>query len=57
MEETNKHREPKFYEMDGALRAYSNRSIAIAGLMGLTALIAVMGFFRSEEHTSELQSL
>ena len=45
MEETNKHREPKFYEMDGALRAYSNRSIAIAGVMGLTALIAVMGFF------------
>ena len=45
MEEKNKHREPKFYEMDGALRAYSNRSIAIAGVMGLTALIAVMGFF------------
>lgn len=45
MEGKTKHREPKFYEMDGALRAYSNRSIAIAGLMGLTALIAVMGFF------------
>jgi hypothetical protein len=45
MEERNKQREPKFYEMDGALRAYSNRSIAIAGVMGLTALIAVMGFF------------
>jgi VirB8 protein len=38
-------REPKFYEMDGALRAYSNRSLALAGLMGLTALLAVMGFF------------
>ena len=45
METKNHQREPKFYEMDGALRAYSNRSIAIAGLMGLTALIAVMGFF------------
>ena len=45
METKNNQREPKFYEMDGALRAYSNRSIAIAGLMGLTALIAVMGFF------------
>ena len=45
MDTNNKQREPKFYEMDGALRAYSNRSIAIAGLMGLTALIAVMGFF------------
>jgi VirB8 protein len=45
MEKKNKEREPKFYEMDGALRAYSNRSIAIAGVMGLTALIAVMGFF------------
>jgi VirB8 protein len=45
METKNHQREPKFYEMDGALRAYSNRSVAIAGLMGLTALIAVMGFF------------
>jgi hypothetical protein len=36
---------PKFYEMDGALRAYSNRSIALAGVMGLVALIAVAGFF------------
>jgi hypothetical protein len=35
---------PKFYEMDGALRAYSNRSIVLAGLMGLVALIAVAGF-------------
>jgi len=38
-------REPKFYEMDGALRAYSNRSLLIAGVMGLTALVAVLGFF------------
>jgi VirB8 protein len=45
MGKKNKQREPKFYEMDGALRAYSNRSIAIAGVMGLTTLIAVMGFF------------
>lgn len=36
---------PKFYEMDGALRAYSNRSIVLAGVMGLVALIAVAGFF------------
>ena len=36
---------PKFYEMDGALRAYSNRSIVLAGIMGLIALIAVVGFF------------
>ena len=35
---------PKFYEMDGALRAWSNRSIVIAGIMGLVALIAVAGF-------------
>ena len=37
-------REPKFYEMDGALRAYSNRSLVLAGVMGLTALVAVLGF-------------
>jgi hypothetical protein len=37
-------REPKFYEMDGALRAYSNRTLVIAGLMGVTALVAVIGF-------------
>jgi len=37
-------REPKFYEMDGALRAYSNRSLVLAGVMGLTALVAVIGF-------------
>lgn len=36
---------PKFYEMDGALRAYSNRSIVLAGIMSLIALIAVVGFF------------
>jgi hypothetical protein len=35
---------PKFYEMDGALRAYSNRSLVLAGLMGLVSLIAVSGF-------------
>jgi hypothetical protein len=35
---------PRFYEMDGALRAYSNRSIVVAGLMGLVALVAVAGF-------------
>ena len=35
---------PKFYEMDGALRAYSNRSMVLAGIMGLVALIAVAGF-------------
>jgi hypothetical protein len=39
-----KNETPRFYEMDGALRAYSNRSIVIAGLMGLVALIAVVGF-------------
>lgn len=35
---------PKFYEMDGALRAYSNRNLVLAGIMGLVALIAVAGF-------------
>jgi len=35
---------PRFYEMDGALRAYANRSIVIAGVMGLVALTAVVGF-------------
>ena len=35
---------PKFYEMDGALRAYANRSIVLAGIMGIVALIAVAGF-------------
>src|SRR6201993_1117025 len=35
---------PKFYEMDGALRAYSNRSIVVAGVMGFVSLIAVAGF-------------
>jgi hypothetical protein len=39
-----KNETPKFYEMDGALRAYSNRSIVLAGIMGLVALIAVAGF-------------
>src|SRR5580698_10547396 len=39
-----KNETPKFYEMDGALRAYSNRSIVIAGVMGLVALVSVVGF-------------
>lgn len=42
--EKKPEREPKFYEMDGALRAYSNRSLVIAGLMGLTAFVAIVGF-------------
>jgi hypothetical protein len=40
-----KNQAPKFYEMDGALRAYSNRNIVLASLMGVVALIAVAGFF------------
>ena len=43
--DAKKVREPKFYEMDGALRAYSNRSILLAGVMSLVALAAVVGFF------------
>ena len=39
-----KVREPKFYEMDGALRAYANRSLVVAGVMGLITLTAVVGF-------------
>jgi hypothetical protein len=39
-----KNETPRFYEMDGALRAYSNRSIVIAGVMGLVSLVAVAGF-------------
>jgi hypothetical protein len=35
---------PRFYEMDGALRAYANRSIVVATIMGMVALIAVAGF-------------
>lgn len=35
---------PKFYEADGALRAYSNRAIIIAVIAGLIALVAVAGF-------------
>jgi len=35
---------PRFYEMDGALRAYANRSIVIAGVMGLVAFVSVVGF-------------
>ena len=44
MKKDRSEREPKFYEMDGALRAYSNRTLVIAGLMGVTALVAVTGF-------------
>jgi hypothetical protein len=39
-----KDKSPRFYEMDGALRAYANRSIVTAGVMGLVALTAVVGF-------------
>jgi len=39
-----KNETPKFYEMDGALRAYSNRSLVLAGIMSLVALISVAGF-------------
>ena len=42
--QVEKVREPKFYEMDGALRAYANRSLVIAGVMGLITLTAVVGF-------------
>src|SRR5258708_4280134 len=35
---------PKFYEMDGALRAYANRSVVLAAILGIVALIAVVGF-------------
>jgi hypothetical protein len=35
---------PRFYEMDGALRAYANRSTVLAGVMGVVALTAVAGF-------------
>jgi hypothetical protein len=41
---TLRNETPKFYEMDGALRAYANRSIVVAGIMGIVALIAVAGF-------------
>lgn len=42
--QTEKIQEPKFYEMDGALRAYANRTLVVAGIMGLITLIAVVGF-------------
>ena len=42
--QTEKVREPRFYEMDGALRAYANRSLVIAGVMGMITLVAVIGF-------------
>jgi hypothetical protein len=44
VKKTVKGETPRFYEMDGALRAYSNRSIFVAGLMGMVALVAVAGF-------------
>ena len=43
---------PKFYEMDGALRAYANRSIVLAGIMGIVALIAVARLFVRQDATS-----
>ncbi len=36
---------PKFYEADGALRAFSNRAIIISVIACIVALIAVAGFF------------
>jgi len=36
---------PKFYEADGALRAFSNRAIIISVIACLVALIAVAGCF------------
>src|ERR1035437_4857923 len=39
-----KNETPKFYEMDGALRAYSNRNLVLAGIMSPVALISVAGF-------------
>ena len=37
-------REPKFYEMDGALRAYANRTLVIAGGAIALAVMATAGF-------------
>ena len=34
---------PRFYEMDGALRAYSNRAIILAGIAVIVACLAVAG--------------
>jgi hypothetical protein len=39
-----KARDPKFYQMDGAKDAYSNRTTVVAVLMGLVALVSVVGF-------------
>lgn len=39
-----KVKDPKFYEMDGARQAYSNRATVLALLMGLVALVSVVGF-------------
>lgn len=35
---------PKFYEADGALRAFSNRAIVFAVLAAIVALVALVGF-------------
>jgi hypothetical protein len=44
MKSKTKVKDPKFYEMDGARQAYSNRTTVVAVLMGLVALVAVVGF-------------
>ena len=44
MKSNLKARDPKFYEMDGARQAYSNRATVVAILMGFVALVAVVGF-------------
>lgn len=35
-------KQPKYYEMDGALRAYANRTLVLAWVFGLVALIAIL---------------
>src|ERR1700739_1110971 len=37
-------RQPKYYEADGALRAYANRSFVIAVLAGVVAVLSAVGF-------------
>ena len=44
MKTKTKMKDPKFYEMDGARQAYSNRTTVVAVLMGFVALVAVSGF-------------
>ena len=51
-----KYSTPRFYEMDGALRAYANRSIVVAGVMGLVALISVAGFLSREDGAADRDS-